>query len=134
MLRPRSAGRPGLLIITRGAMLLGGTVLCGIPTSWWAWEHSRKAGLQAVVAAGGLCLLGALLALPCTILAKNPKFALLGALLGMAIRSGIPLGFGIGLHFLYSPLAKTGFLYYLVVFYIPLLALETYWSVPSRDK
>jgi hypothetical protein len=81
--------------------------------------------------AAGLCLTGALLALPCCAWTNDPKRMLPGVLLGIGIRSGIPLGGGIGLYLTHPLLAEAGLLYYLVVFYIPLWVLETYMSLPK---
>jgi hypothetical protein len=120
--------------LIRGLVILGGVLLCGIPTLWWAWVHSGNTGLWAAGAAAGLCLLGAWLALPCTAWIQDPQRMLIGLFLGMGIRSGVPLGLGFCLYLLEPPLAKAGFLYYLVIFYLPLLILETYMSLPKRPK
>jgi hypothetical protein len=121
-------------VLVRGLAIFGVVVVCGIPTLWWACVHSGIEGFWAAGAAGGLCLLGAWLALPCVAWVQDPKRMLAGVFLGMAVRSGVPLGFGIALHLLDPPLAKAGLLYYLVVFYFPLLAVETYLSLPERPK
>lgn len=128
---PRLAGLRAASVLAHGAVLLGGTVLCGMPTLWWAWAHSGGNGLWAAGAAAGLCLLGAWLALGCMAWFHNPQNVLPGVLLGMGFRSGLPLGCGLCLYLLYPPLAQAGLLYYLVVFYLPLLALGTYLSLPK---
>jgi hypothetical protein len=118
----------------RALLIFGATLLCGIPTLWWAWQHAGSDGLKAAGMAGGLCLLGAWLALPCTVWMQDPQRMMVGLLLGMGIRSSVPLGIGFLVYLLNPPLAKAGFLYYLVVFYIPLLILETYLALPPRPQ
>jgi hypothetical protein len=132
--KQKNARRRPSFVWIHAFWILAVTLLCGIPTSWWAWHHAGSNGLLAVSAAGGLCLLGASLALPFTVWMQEPRRMMVGLLLGMGIRSSVPLGLGFFLYLLNPPLAKAGFLYYLVVFYIPLLILETYLALPQGPQ
>jgi hypothetical protein len=92
-------------------------------------------GTTALVAAGaaaGLCLLGAGLALVISHSLRKPKYALYGVLLGTAVRTGIPLGLGLTLFTLGGTLVQAGLMYYLLVFYLVTLGVETFLSLPAH--
>lgn len=91
-------------------------------------------GLAAAAAAAGLCLAGALAALAASHAFAGPRHALAGLLVAMAARTGIPLGFGLACHLCGGPLAEAGLLYYLLVFYPPILLVETYLSLPQHPR
>jgi len=95
---------------------------------------SGSAGLWTAAAAAVFCLAGAEVALLVNPLSHRPKRALLGMLLGMAARMGIPLGLGLGCHVQGGVLAQTGLLYYLLVFYPVTLGVETALSLPHGPQ
>ena len=53
-------------------------------------------------------------------------------LVGMLVRMGIPLGAALLVVFRGGPLADAGFLYYLVVFYLVTLTVETFLALGGR--
>ncbi|OHB73081.1 MAG: hypothetical protein A2V70_19405 [Planctomycetes bacterium RBG_13_63_9] len=90
-------------------------------------------GLWAATAAGTLCFAGAALALVASHLLRGPQRALIGLLVGMALRFVIPLGGGAACHYGGGSLAEAGILYYLLVFYPITLGVETVLSLPPTD-
>jgi hypothetical protein len=90
-------------------------------------------GLVAAAAAAAICLAGALSALVASHLLRGPKRVWYGLLLGMFLRTGIPLGAGVFIALRRGTLAENGFLFYLLVFYPVVLALETVLSLPSKS-
>lgn len=120
-------------LATRAALLgLVVVVVCAAvaPVAWWL---SGPLGLAAAAAAAGVCLLGAVLALVVSHLLGGPKAALYGLLFGMALRMGIPLVFAVTIHLKGGVLARSGFLYYLILFYPVTLGVETALSLPKTD-
>ena len=91
------------------------------------------AGLTAAAVAAALCLAGAGVALLASRLPRGPNGAMVGMLLGMTARMGIPLGVGFLFHIRGGPLAEAGLLYYLLAFYPITLALETWLSLPASQ-
>jgi hypothetical protein len=94
-----------------------------------AGEMSGPAGLAASAAAAALCLLGAGAALIAAQAFTRQGKTLQGLLLGMALRMGIPLSFGLALQFSVKPLGDAHLLIYLLVFYPVTLFVETYLSL-----
>lgn len=84
----------------------------------------------AAGAAVGLCMTGAILALCMHYVFRDPKSALKALLLGMAVNMGIPLIFGVAIQVYGGPLSESGFLYYLLCFYLLTLALKTLVTLP----
>lgn len=91
------------------------------------------AGIIAAVLAAGVCLASALLALWMHHLFPDPQSVLTSTLLGMAFNMVIPFAFGIGIHLHGGSLSAAGFLYYLLFFYLPTLAVKTILTV-SRSQ
>jgi len=81
--------------------------------------------LRAAAVAALVCLAGSELGLAASLPFRNPQTLWLGVLLGMLPRLGIPLGFAAFFSFQGGRLANAGFLYYLLVFYLVSLAVET---------
>jgi hypothetical protein len=81
-----------------------------------------------------VCLTGATVALVVSHLLRAPKRMLLGLLLAVGARMGIPLIFGLGVHLSDGALARGGFLCYLLVFFPAALAVETGLSLPMPDR
>ena len=95
---------------------------------------SGSAGLWAAAAAAVLCLAGAGLALVLSHALREPKRALYGMLLSMAARMGVPLAVGLPCHLHGGVLAQGGLLYYLLVFYLVTLGVETLLSLPRPEQ
>ena len=102
-------------------------IACPIAMHQFGWT-----GVKAATTAAGLCLLGSSLALAISRRYREPDQVLIGFLLGMLVRMGLPLCGGILIQIRCGPLAKAGFLVYLVLFYLVTLAGETILSLPDH--
>lgn len=100
-----------------------------LPLGWVL--YGNQMGIFAGLAAGGVCLLAAWIALVLSSPLRMPQYVLGLVLVGMMIRMGIPLAAALTVHFLGGPLANAGFLRYLVVFYPITLTTEAFLSFPS---
>ena len=76
--------------------------------------------------ASGLCTLGALSAIWIDYVFSDAKSAMIALLLGMTVNMGVPLAFGVAIHLHGGPLSESGFIYYLLFFYLLTLAMKTY--------
>lgn len=94
------------------------------------WIFGRAWSFAAAGAAAGLCAVGAFLALWIHYFFRDPKSALTALLLGMAFNMGVPLVFGIAIHLYGGPLSESGFIYYLLFFYLLTLAMKTMLTLP----
>jgi hypothetical protein len=94
-----------------------------------AWGISGSAGLAASATAAALCLLGAGAALIAARAFTRRGKLLQGVLVGMALRMGIPLTFGLALQLSLKALGDACLLIYLLVFYPVTLFVETYLSL-----
>jgi hypothetical protein len=99
------------------------------------WIFGSVWSFAAVGVAAGLCTVGALLGLWIHYIFCDPKLALTALLLGMAVNMGVPLAFGVVIHLHGGPLSESGFLYYLLFFYLLTLAMKTMMTLPlSRQS
>jgi hypothetical protein len=94
------------------------------------WFFGSACSFDAAAAAAGLCATGAILALWIYHVFRAPKFALTALIFGMALNMGVPLVFGVAIHLHGGPLSKSGFLYYLLFFYLLTLAMKTMLTLP----
>jgi hypothetical protein len=90
--------------------------------------------VAAAGVAGGLCLAGAILSLWIAYTLREPRFALTGLLLGMAANMFIPLAFGVMIHISGGTLSQSGFIYYLIFFYLATLAAKTMLILPPATQ
>jgi len=97
------------------------------PLAYWL---GGAASLLAATGAGAVCLLASALALALSTLLRRPALAFYGLLAAMAVRTGIPLLCALVIRLHGTPLAENGFIYYLVVFYLVTLGIETSLSLP----
>ena len=122
-----------LSLAGKAALLLAGTLAWAGLVGPLAWAIGGATGTAAAAVAGALCLAGALAALLVSpLLARREQFVL-GVLLAMAARMGIPLGAALALHLTGGTLAKAGLLYYVLVFYPVTLTLETLCTLPPSQ-
>jgi hypothetical protein len=91
-------------------------------------------GFWAAAVAAALCLSGATVALLLSHALRGGKLVLYAVLLGMAARLGVPLGLGLALHLCNEPLANSGLLFYLLVFYPVSLIVEIYLSLGTVSR
>jgi hypothetical protein len=116
------AARAGALLLT-----VVGLTIFTLPA---AWLSSGIPGLAAVAASAGVCLVAALASLAIAHLLRGPAVTLQALLLSMLVRMGIPLAFAVMAYLRAAPLVNAGLMYYLVIFYLPVLAVETVLSCP----
>ncbi|MGD0654077.1 MAG: hypothetical protein ABSA16_07015 [Thermoguttaceae bacterium] len=98
------------------------------------WIFGSPWSFTTAGVAVGLCTVGALLGLWIHYVLGDPKLALTALLLGMAVNMGIPLAFGVAIHLHGGPLSESGFLYYLLFFYLLTLAMKTMLTLPLSRK
>jgi hypothetical protein len=96
--------------------------------------HAGSVGLAAAAVAAVLCLLGAAVAL-----AIGDRFRRSGEILaalwvGTALRIGIPFVAGMPIHLHGGSLAQAGLLWYLLGFYLVVLATGTILSLPPTSR
>jgi len=94
------------------------------------WIFGPAWSLIAAGTAAGLCMTGGLLALWIHHVFRDPKSALTALLLGMAANTGVPLALGLVIHLNCGPLSRSGFIYYLLFFYLLTLAMKTMLTLP----
>jgi hypothetical protein len=94
------------------------------------WIYGSAWSWVAAGVAAGLCTAGAVLGLWIHHVFGDPKLALTAMLLGMAVNMGVPLAFGVAIHLHGGPLSESGFLYYLLFFYLLTLAMKTMLTLP----
>jgi hypothetical protein len=99
-----------------------------------AVHYAGIAGLAAAAVAAVLCLAGACPALVICNRLRKPNEALAGLLAGTLVRMGVPLMFGLAIHFCGGPLAEAGLIYYLLIFYLVTLAAGTVLALPVKPK
>lgn len=122
-MRGRSlAARQALLVLS-----MAGAFVLVLP--WALWQYGAT-GLLAAASACGVCLLGSATALFVADQLRGPNLALQGMLLGLALRTGIPLGFAVIAQSSAGLLACAGLVYDLLVFYLVALAVEVALSLP----
>jgi hypothetical protein len=126
--RLRRLRNRGLLFSTA---LLGLITFAALAVAWPIIAHfGGSASTTRAAVAALLCLVGAEGALVVGRALRGPENALLSLMLGMTLRTGIPMIFAIFLHFGGNPLANVEFLYYLGGFYAITLTVGVYLSLP----
>jgi hypothetical protein len=118
-------------IFIRSLLLAMYEALLFIVAAPFAWISGAAWGLAAAAVAVGLCLAGGLLSLLTVHALRDPSRALTGLLLGTAANICVPLVFGVMIHLGGGPLSQSGFIYYLIFFYLATLAAKTMLTLPS---
>jgi hypothetical protein len=111
-----------------GPLLL--LVLMGPPIAYWGGTFALAAAVLAAI----LCWTGAAASLVIANRLRRPNQLLAALYLGMILRIGIPLGFGLTVHLLGGPLAQAGTLYYVLIFYPVTLLVETALKLPTDSQ
>lgn len=97
--------------------------------AWYAgWRHGAD-GILAAAVAGGICWLGAAIALAVIGVMKGPENGVSGVLLGMIFRLGLPMGGGVLLSRIGGSLADAGVFGLIVAYYLVGLTVETLLAV-----
>jgi len=112
------------------AWLTLAVLVFSVPIAWVADARHGSWGLAATAVAGGVCWLGAVLALWITWQFSGAgPVAVQGVLLGMLFRMGLPLAAGVALTTSGGALAQAGVFGLILAFYLLTLPLETWLSV-----
>jgi hypothetical protein len=113
-----------------GALAVTVVLLSGLmaPLGYW---HYGWAAVWSVVSAGLLCGLTGLVAFWTAHRCQAQGEAISGVLAAMGIRMGIPLAICLIVALRGSADSFAGFVYYLLVFYLATLAVETWYSLPA---
>jgi hypothetical protein len=112
-------------------LLAQAVALCALLALLWcllaplAYGLSGANGLWAAAVGAAATLSGGLVALALISLCQGPQAALASMLLGMMARMVLPLAIGVALTLKVTWLADAGMIFYLLVFYLVTLALET---------
>jgi hypothetical protein len=91
-------------------------------------------GLAAAAVAAGLCLLGAAAPLAITDRLRRSGEILAALWLATGLRIGVPFVAGMAIHLHGGPLAQAGLLWYLLGFYLIVLATGTILSLPPTNR
>jgi hypothetical protein len=92
------------------------------------------AGLAAAAVAAAFCLLGAEVGLLVARRFRGPERAWQGMLAGMLPRMGVPITLGLVFQLRGGPLAESGLLVYLVVFYPVALGVDAVLCLPFGGR
>jgi hypothetical protein len=97
-------------------------------------RHGGADAVAAATLAAFLCWTGGTSALVLGGMLRGPQLALYALLTGLFVRMGIPLAFGFAIQLRGGPLVEVGFIYYLLIFYLISLAVETWLSLPVPQQ
>jgi hypothetical protein len=122
---PSTAERPAPTLAWSSGLLTAATFACCAVAGPAGYFLSGRTGLVAACAAAVFCCLGAFGALLVARWFRGPNGLLPRVLGGMFMRMTIPLAAVLGVQLSRSPLADAGFVYYVLVFYLVTLAVET---------
>ncbi|MHB8898150.1 MAG: hypothetical protein ACYC6Y_05345 [Thermoguttaceae bacterium] len=119
--------------LVHAILLYVATMAFFLPVAPIAWVIGGAEGVAAAAAGAFLCFSGGLLSLVWNLAFPGPKLLVVRILGGMLPRMGVPLMGGLVLQITVEPLAESGILIYLLVFYPALLSLETWLSLSTLD-
>jgi hypothetical protein len=92
---------------------------------WCALDRDGASGLQAAAIAANVCWLSSCVALVLAGTTQNTPLAVHGVLGGMLVRMFVPGFIGLVVQTQQGPLARAGFLRYILVFFLASLVVET---------
>ena len=115
----------------RCAILTASVAGVSLPVLLLSYTLGGLPGLSAATASMVICYASALVALMVSAPFRGPNLALVGMLLGMFCRTGLPLGAALLMHWQAPGLMESGLLIYLLGYYLFCLALETWLSLPE---
>jgi len=116
--------RLGILIGVGVVLYAGALIVAAI--------SGEPLAMTAASLAAVICIVPMVVALLLTYLMRSPQLVLGSVVLGMMVRMGVPLAALLALKASGSPMIGAGTAYYFLAFYLPLLAVETVLSMPSR--
>jgi hypothetical protein len=119
------AERPGPSLAWLSCSVAAATFGCWVVAAPAAYLLSGQIGILAAGMAAVCCGFGALGALLVAHWFRGPDRLLPRVLGGMTLRMSVPLACVLGVELGRGPLADAGFVYYVLVFYLVTLAVET---------
>jgi len=113
------------VVVRHCAVLFISLVLVGLVAWPLAFNFKGNGGLAAALVAAGICLVAGMLSLMANEAFRGPQFVMHHVLFGITIRMGIPLVACMWIYYNGGTLAEGGLVYYLLVFYLVTLLVET---------
>jgi hypothetical protein len=120
--------------VAQSAVLSGGIFMLVAIVAPVAYSFGGVRGALDSVMAAVVCLCGATSGIMFRCLLTGPVLAVHGILLGMAARMGVPLAAALLYCFRPGALGNPQFLYYLLVFYMLTLAIDTVVALSGTDE
>jgi hypothetical protein len=105
--------------------VFGSAAVCLALAGPVVFYRSGGIGFEAAALAIGCCCIGALGTLCVAPWLRAPHHLLASVLVGMAVRMGVALAAAVVVQLRGGPLVEVGFVYYLLMFYLVTLAVET---------
>ena len=122
--------RPGFAGTAARASLLGGLLLLlFVLVASVGFALSGSSGVLAAMFAALVCLVSGLLAMVAAEIARQFHQRLASVLLAMGIRTSLPMAVLVAVYLRGGAIVDTGMAFYLLVFYLAVLAIETYLDV-----
>lgn len=115
----------------RAMTLVGALLLVGIASTPIAYRADGADGLLAAGVAAAIVLLAGIGALAVNELCRSPEMVIPRVLGGMMLRMGVPLTAAMAIYYRGGPIIDAGFIYYLLVFYLVMLVVETTITLPA---
>lgn len=119
--------RPSLIghALRDAGLLLAVVGLMALPVGMMAYQGFGQMGLVSTGVAAAVCFGSAILSLVVALYFREPSQAVVGLLLGMGLRAGVPMLFGGYMTQIDHPLAAAGLFGQIVLFYLAGLCAET---------
>jgi hypothetical protein len=118
--RPSQYLKPISVWLALAAIALGSGLLSPI-----AFHFTGATGLMALAVAAICCCLGVVAGRCAQLAFRKPESLVPRVLAGMLLRMGVPLGAALSVQLRGGPLAEAGFVYYVLMFYMLTLGVET---------
>jgi hypothetical protein len=115
------------------AILAGASLVAAAAAAPLAVHLRGSKGLVAVLAATTICLVAGILAMVLTAFLQSPELVFPRVVLGMLVRMGLPLAVVAAVCIRGGLLAEGGFVYYVLAFYMVMLAAGTALDLSQLD-
>lgn len=106
-------------------------VVAGVVLAVWllvapaGYAISGTSGVIAAAVGAALCLVGAVPAVTVSAFFHGPNAAMYALAVGMLARTLVPMALGVVVHLSVPSLAAAGMIFYLLIFYVVALVVET---------
>ena len=125
---PRRSLSVRMTVLAAVMLAAYGVVVCP------AMSKAGASGVAAVSLAAGVWLMSAAVALLFTHLLYGPASGVVGIMLAMLVRMGLPVSLALIVRIRGQGLVEAGLVYYLVGFYLLALLVETPMSLPQTTQ